>query len=101
MGRERYECLCGRQYLTGAKEWDHLSVRERRRCAKETLVFGIIFSVMASIPSVLAYIFLHFALGYGKGALATSLVIAALPFALIQISFWSAVIASVWRSRIR
>jgi hypothetical protein len=100
MGPERYQCLCGQQYLTGAREWDHLGVWERRRRVEHTLVFGVISSVMASILSVLAYIFLRFALGYREGALATSLVTVALPFVLIQISFWSTVIASVWRSRI-
>jgi hypothetical protein len=28
MGRERYLCLCGQKYLTGAREWDHFSERE-------------------------------------------------------------------------
>jgi hypothetical protein len=100
IGRERYECLCGQRYLTGAKEWDHFGDRERGRRAIGTLVFGVIFSVMASIPGYLAYMLLHSALGYREGAVATGLVIAALPFVLIQISFWSAVIASMWRTRI-
>lgn len=100
MGRERFKCLCGEEYLTGAKEWQHLGVKERRLRAKDSLVQGAIVSVMAAIPSLLIYIFLHFALGYKKGALATSLVISVLPFVLVQISFWSSVIASVWRSRI-
>jgi len=100
MGRERYECLCGQRYLTGAKEWDHLGDRERRRRATVTLVLAVIFSVMAAIPGLLVYMLLHFALGYREGALATGLVIAATPFVLIQISFWSAAIASMWRTRI-
>jgi len=47
-------------------------------------VQGVIFSVMAAIPSSLAYVFVHFALGYGVGALATSLVISVLPFVLVK-----------------
>ena len=101
IGRERFKCTCGREYLTGAEEWDHLGVRERRLRARDSLVQGAIFSTMASIPSLLSYIFLHFALGYREGALATSLVISVLPFVLVQISFWLSVTASVWRSRIR
>jgi hypothetical protein len=100
IGRERFKCTCGQEYLTGAKEWDHLGVRERRLRARDTLVQGAIFSAMTAIISLFAYVFLHFAPSYRESALATSLVIFVLPFALIQISFWSSVIASVRRSRI-
>jgi hypothetical protein len=100
IGRERFKCTCGQEYLTGAQEWDHLGVGERRLRARDSLIQGAIFSAMAAIPSVFVYIFLHFAIGYREGALATGLVISVLPFVLVQISFWSFVIASVWRSRI-
>lgn len=99
MGPEKYECLCGQEYLTGAKEWDHLGYRERRQRVKSTLMFGVLFSVMASIPSLLAYFFVRFAFSFREGALATSLIIIALPFLLIQIQFWPGVIASMWRTR--
>jgi len=87
MGPERYECLCGHEYLTGAREWDHLGTQERRRRVKSTLLFGVLSFVMASIPSLLAYILLRYAFGFKEGALATSLIIIALPFVLIQIEF--------------
>src|SRR5580765_349053 len=45
MGPEKYECLCGQEYLTGAWEWDHLGYRERRQRVKSTLMFGVLFSV--------------------------------------------------------
>jgi hypothetical protein len=100
MGPEKYECLCGQEYLTGAKEWDHLDYRERRQRAKSTLMLGVLFSVIALIPSLLAYFFLRFAFGFRAGALATSLIVIALPFVLLQIVFWPGVIASMWRTRI-
>jgi hypothetical protein len=99
MGPERYECLCGHEYLTGPREWNHLGYPEKRQRVKSTLMFGVLSSVIASIPSLLAYFFLRFAFGLREGALATSLIIIALPFVLIQIKFWPRVIASMWRTR--
>lgn len=63
-------------------------------------MFGVLLSVMASIPGLLAYVFLRFAFGYRESALAASLVITVFPFFLMQISFWRTVIASMWRTRI-
>jgi len=100
MGSERYQCLCGHEYLTRAREWGHLGSQERRQRVKSTLVFGFFSSVMASIASLLAYIFLHYAFGFKEGAVATSLILSALPFVMIQIEFWPGVIASMWRTRI-
>jgi hypothetical protein len=48
MGPERYLCLCGQRYLTGATEWDHLSDWERNRRVKDTLGLGVLFSAMFS-----------------------------------------------------
>ena len=31
LGPERYRCICGEAYLSGAVEWDHLGAGERRR----------------------------------------------------------------------
>jgi hypothetical protein len=100
MGPERYLCLCGQRYLTGATEWDHLSDWERNRRVKDTLGLGVLFSAMFSILGLLAYLVLHFVLGLREGALVTGLVITALPFSLMQIGFWPGVVASMWRTRV-
>ena len=99
MGRERYQCLCGQKYLTGAREWDHLGDWERVRRAGDTLGLGVLFSVVSSIPGLLVYLVLHFVFGLQEGALITALIITAFPFCLMQIEFWPGVIASMWRTR--
>jgi hypothetical protein len=61
---------------------------------------GILFSAIFSIPGILAYLVMHFAFGFQDGAIVTGLVITALPFSLMQITFWPGVVASMWRTRI-
>ena len=99
MGRERFICLCGQRYLTGATEWDHFSDWERGQRVRDTLGAGILFSAMASIPGLVAYLVLHFLFGLRDGALAAGLVITLLPFSLMQVGFWPGVVASMWRTR--
>ena len=99
MGPERFLCLCGQRYLTGATEWDHFSDWERNRRVKDTLGLGVLFSAMVSILGLLAYLALRFVLGLREGALVTGLVITALPFTLMQMGFWPGVVASMWRTR--
>lgn len=101
IGRERYQCLCGQEYLTGAREWDHLGNSERRRRIGESVILGVVFSaLLSSLPGLLAYRFVRSAFGFREGAVAIGLAIAALPFALIQVAFWPSVVASMWRTRI-
>lgn len=100
MGRERYKCLCGQRYLTGATEWDHFSDWERSRRVRDTLGLGILVSAMFSIPGLLAYVVLHFVFGVREGAGITGWIITVLPFCLIQIGFWPGVVASMWRTRV-
>ncbi len=100
MGRETYQCACGREYRTGAKEWDHFGASEKRRRIGQTLGLGILLSAMFSCVGLLVYLLLHFAFGLALGALVTGLVITGLPFTLMQAEFWPSVLASIWRTRI-
>jgi hypothetical protein len=54
---------------------------------------------MASILGFLVYLVFHFGLGC-KEAATIALTIAALPFVLMQVTFWPFVAASVWRTRV-
>ena len=99
MGPERYQCVCGQRYLTGAAEWDNLGERERRRRIRQTFGLGLFLSVMTSIPGLLAYLGLHFVLGVGAPARVIGVVITALPFFAMQLEFWPSVAASIWRTR--
>jgi len=100
MGPERFLCLCGQRYLTGATEWDHFGDQERNKRVRDTLALGVLFSAMFSILGLLVYLILHFAFGLREGALVTGLVVTAMPFVLMQIGFWPGVVASMWRTRI-
>ena len=100
MGRDRYKCLCGRRYLTGATEWDHLSDWERNRRVTDTLGTGVIFSATFSMPGLLVYLVLHFVFGLREAAVITCWIITVLPFCLMQIGFWPGVLASMWRTRV-
>jgi len=98
VGRETYSCVCGERYLTGATEWDHLGDYERSRRVGETLGLGALISAMFSVLGPAVYLILHFGFGLRRGALLMSLSIIALPFVLMQITFWPEVIASMWRT---
>jgi hypothetical protein len=100
MGPERFLCLCGQRYLTGATEWDHFGDWERERRVRDTVGLGVLFSAMSSIPGLLACLVLYFVFGLREGALVTGLVITGLPFSLMQLGFWPGVIASMWRTRV-
>lgn len=99
MGSERYRCNCGALHITGAVEWDHLRDWERKRRVSQTFGLGIIFSFMSSIAGLLAYLALHFLFGLRQAALITGLALTALPFVLVQLTFWYSVPASVRRTR--
>jgi len=99
MGREEYRYVCGQLYRTGAKEWDHLADWERNNRVVQTLALGVLFSAMSSLLGLLACLVLHFVFGLREGAFVTGVVIAALPFAWMQIEFWPGVLASIWRTR--
>jgi hypothetical protein len=99
-GPERYQCRCGKKYLTGAIEWDHLGRWERSGRIRDTLGLGVTFSAMLSVLGLMLYPVLKVAFGLREGAVGTGLVITALPFCLMQLGFWPSVFASMWRTRI-
>lgn len=99
IGPERYKCLCGRKYLTGATEWDHLGDWERSKRGGDAIGIGILLSAISSVLGFLLYLALHFASGVGNAAVVAALVIGSLPFVLVQIGFWPRVLASMLRTR--
>jgi hypothetical protein len=100
MGPERYQCLCGQKYLTGATEWVHFSDWERKNRIGGTLLIGFLISLLFSVLGLLVYLALHFVFGLSDGALITAVVITALPFCWMQLDFWRGVVASMLRTRI-
>jgi hypothetical protein len=98
IGPERYKCLCGKEYLTGATEWDHLGDWERTKRGGDAVDIGILLSAISSLLGLLFYLVLHFALGVRNAAVLAALVIGALPFGLVQLGFWPQVFASMLRT---
>lgn len=95
LGREMYVCVCGRKYVTGAIEWDHLSEQERKRRIRQDFGLARFFSAILAIPGLLIYIVFHRA----RGGLSAALLITAFPFILLGLSYLD-VAASIWRTRI-
>lgn len=100
IGTERYRCRCGERFLTGAVEWDHLSGWERKQRVAGTIWIGVGLSVLFSPVSLAAYLALRFVYGLHHEAVVTAWVITAIPFVLMQLACWPAVMASMWRTRI-
>src|ERR1700757_393099 len=46
LGPVRYVCRCGQAYLSGATEWDHLSVWEKRQWLRDIPLIFILFAVV-------------------------------------------------------
>lgn len=92
-------CRCGATYLTGALESDHLGDWERRHRVRDTFAIGLALSAVCSIIGVLIYVYMRFVLDLRKLGFVVAVSIGSLPFILIQLSFWPAVVASMWRTR--
>jgi hypothetical protein len=93
-------CQCGRQYLSGAAEWDNLPTLERKQRIRQ-LGIGPLFFVLLIISGFLAYFASH-----GSAALLAALAIALIPsilvarllgFVLLDVF---EIIASIWRTRV-
>jgi hypothetical protein len=100
MGRKRYRCQCGQNYLTGATEWDHFSERERRRLIQFTLGFAVVFSAIISVPGLAAYLALRYIFYLPRVGLVVGALIAVFPFLLMVIPFSLGVVSSMWRTRV-
>jgi hypothetical protein len=98
MGPERSICRCGREWPTGAVEWDQFSPWERRRRLRDVFAWSIVASVFSSIVATFAYFILRLS---WSGAAAASIILAALPGTLMWVPFLSGISVSVWRTRIR
>ena len=100
IGPVRYVCLCGRKWLSGAAEWDHLGDWERRRRVQGRSGLSILFGFFSSVIGALLY-FVMYRIGVGKRSVIVALVIAILPAILIIVPFSMKVLASLWRTRFR
>ncbi len=96
-----YVCQCGRKYLSGAAEWDNLTIWERKQRIRQLRIGFVLFALLM-IPGALAY----FALSYGSEVLLAVLAIALIPSILIARLLWFGlldvfeIIASIWRTRV-
>ena len=68
-----YVCQCGRQYLSGAAEWDNLTTWERKQRIRQLGIGSVLFALLM-IPGTLAY-----SASYGSAALLAALAIALIP----------------------
>jgi hypothetical protein len=100
IGPIRFTCRCGQRYVTGAIEWDHLGLPERRRRVRQTFVPGIFLSGIFSIFGVLIYFALRFLFDLRQAGFLVALCIPALPSVWLQFTFWPEVLASMWRTRL-
>jgi hypothetical protein len=100
LGPVRYFCPCGRDYPSGATEWDYLSDGEKRQWLGDIPLIFILFAALAGLVT-LAY----FAL-VRRNLVLTVLSLAGLPFAVVLFRLFiimSAlpfeIAASRWRTR--
>ncbi len=59
MGPRWYVCDCGRKWLSGAVEWDHLGYWERKRRIRDTLHLSALFSIVSLLIVLLVYLALQ------------------------------------------
>jgi hypothetical protein len=100
MGPARFVCRCGQRYLTGAIEWDHLGLPERRRRVRQTLVLGVFLSGMFSTFGILVDFAFRFLFDLREAGFLIAVFITAAPFVWLQMTFWPEVLASMWRTRV-
>ena len=99
MGPERYRRSCGQKYQTGATEWEHLSHGERKRRISQTFAVGFFLSIARSVVGLVLYLGLQSVFRVHQAAGIVALTVSVLPLALMQMTFWPGVMASMWRTR--
>ena len=97
-GRSVTSVACGKKWLSGAVEWDHLGDWERKRRIRDTVLLSVLFSVASSVMAAVVYLAMH-TIGIGRGVFSVAAVIAVLPAVLIIVPFVFQVAASVLRTR--
>lgn len=95
VGPQGYVCRCGRRWLTGAVEWDHLSDWDRRGRIRGLVGLSILFTAAFAVPGLLVDLVLR----RWRAAPIAGLAVAFLPAALLCAAFWLEVGASIWRTR--
>ena len=101
MGAERYVCVCGHEYLTGATEWDHLGEFERSKRIRETFFLSILLSLLAMLFGLLPGLGVYLLSHNMRAAELTVLVIAAIPLVFMLGEFYLDVACSIYRTRCR
>ena len=101
LGPVRYVCRCGQAYLSGATEWDHLSVWEKRQWLRDIPLIFILFAVVAAYGAVAYFAVVH------RGVVMIVLSLLGIPFALVSLWLFflmSAIpfqiVASILRTRV-
>lgn len=96
IGPQRYVCVCGEKWLTGAVEWDHLPSWDQRRRIQHTLMLSFVLVLWFLVPGVFVCVMFEFnRLAVALALLATMLVV--LPIGSLALD----IAASVWRTRVR
>jgi hypothetical protein len=95
IGAERYECQCGKKWLTGACEWIHFGNREQGGMISGAFVVGMIFSIF-TLPFGLGVYFMTRPSGVGLFA---AIVVGIFPLIYWELLLWQSVIKSLWRTR--
>lgn len=102
LGPSRYVCRCGRRYLSGAVEWDHLSGWEKRQRLRQ--IVGLL--VLLFVPLAGFLCLLRATLEHGGVLLLALCAVAALPAIMLLVLLVTfvldglEVVASVWRTRV-
>jgi hypothetical protein len=97
----RYVCRCGQAYLSGATEWDCLSVWEKRQWLRDIPLIFILSAVVAAYGAVAYFAAVH------RGFSMIVLSLLGIPFALVFLWLFfllSAIpfqiVASILRTRV-
>ena len=98
-GPERFTCICGRTYLTGAVEWDNLRPFEKRRDATEILAMFVIFFVVLGIFGIPTGLAVYFLLGSLKLAMITGGLVMAIPASILPELETLDILRSILRTR--
>ena len=77
----------------------HLSHGERKRRISQTFGVGFFLSIACCVVGLVLYLGLQSVLRVHQAAGIVALTVSVLPLALMQMTFWPGVMASMWRTR--
>jgi hypothetical protein len=101
LGPVRYVCRCGQDYLSGATEWDYLSVWKKRQWLRDFPLIFISFAAVAAYGAVAYFAAVH------RGFIIILLSLLGIPFALaflglffLMVATPFQIVASILRTRV-